>query len=435
MGIPRPCILAAPSKEANEANILLHPHTHMISLTISSKPHLFQLQTKDIRSRRIPLDDEEPLLELLELLELLLAWPPTSLSFSISTGGNILIGISSPISTSSSPASTFFGFFTSSSPPSTFSLADNSYQFNHTNSSKISIDIVNAKLHIVVIVAHQCLSLDLANHLLPIGDQSIKFPKGLCVNSLNVQLDLITILLQMPVPPPYDLHHLFHFLGWQTLQPKPQLVFLLKTHIPLVGILGLRLGLLQRLHGRGSHWGWSAHWRLQHRGGAEEALVAISEEGSDSPSSSPSLAQRGSTNWPAIPRQNHNHDPHNPRISHPSADTVPQTSALLNVNLTSEAKSEGVVYLFLERFDFTVPRSMVIVETHSDNIDGNIEDPPMFVFHELLQNLSATLHQVPNLRMRPFQILGGIRRQGSLVAGNLFAQRFLGMAVEGLAGL
>ncbi|MDG2861159.1 hypothetical protein P7M27_26290, partial [Vibrio parahaemolyticus] len=72
------------------------------------------------------LDEDESLLELPELLELLLAWPPaTSLSFSISTGGNILVGISSPMSTSSSPASTFFAFFTSTGAPSTFSLAGN----------------------------------------------------------------------------------------------------------------------------------------------------------------------------------------------------------------------------------------------------------------------------------------------------------------------
>ncbi|RDX74795.1 hypothetical protein CR513_45412, partial [Mucuna pruriens] len=71
MGIPRPYIQAAPSKEANEANIFF------IRLPTLSR-------------------------------------------------GNILIGISSPISTSSSPASTFFGFFTSTGAPSTFSLADNS---------------------------------------------------------------------------------------------------------------------------------------------------------------------------------------------------------------------------------------------------------------------------------------------------------------------
>lgn len=82
----------------------------------------------------IPLDEEEPLLELLELLELsLLAWPPPT-SFSISTGGKLLIGMSSPMSTSSSPASPFFALFGSVvAATSTFSLAGNSYTTQNHN--------------------------------------------------------------------------------------------------------------------------------------------------------------------------------------------------------------------------------------------------------------------------------------------------------------
>lgn len=82
--------------------------------------------TSKFRHRVIPLDEEESLLEPLELLELLLARPPPT-SFSISTGGKLLIGMSSPMSTSSSPASPFFGLF-GSSTSSFLSCTGNSYK-------------------------------------------------------------------------------------------------------------------------------------------------------------------------------------------------------------------------------------------------------------------------------------------------------------------
>lgn len=90
----------------------------------------------------IPLDEEEPLLELPELLELLslLALPPTS--FSISTGGKLFIGMSSPMSTSSSPTSPFFGLLGSVTATSIFSLPGNSY-INKPNKQKLR------KLHVM----------------------------------------------------------------------------------------------------------------------------------------------------------------------------------------------------------------------------------------------------------------------------------------------
>ena len=52
------------------------------------------------------------------------------------------------------------------------------------------------------------------------------------------------------------------------------------------------------------------------------------------------------------------------------------------------------------------------MKTHSDNVDENVEDPPIFVFHDLLQNLRPEMFLLPvSWSERKMVVGGGEERQ------------------------